>query len=52
LTALEDAFRAMALAMEFGFLFDHQRQLLSIGFLLSDSSLDPIAMIFWRRRLG
>ena len=41
LEALADAFLAMAMAMEFGFLYDHERQLLSIGFLLSDSSLDP-----------
>jgi cyclic beta-1,2-glucan synthetase len=41
LIALEDAFRAMAMAMEFGFLFDKQRQLLSIGFVISESALDP-----------
>ena len=34
-------FRAMAMAMEFGFLFDRSRQLLSIGFLISESALDP-----------
>ena len=38
---LENAFRAMAMAMEFGFLFDRARQLLSIGFLISESALDP-----------
>jgi len=41
MVVLEDAFRAMAMAMEFGFLFDKQRQLLSIGFVVSDSALDP-----------
>ena len=41
LTTLEDAFRSMAMAMEFGFLFDAERQLLSIGFLMSESALDP-----------
>jgi cyclic beta-1,2-glucan synthetase len=41
LIVLEDAFRAMAMAMEFGFLFDQQRQLLSIGFVVSESALDP-----------
>jgi cyclic beta-1,2-glucan synthetase len=40
LVALEDAFRAMAMAMEFGFLFDAQRQLLSIGFSIPESALD------------
>ena len=29
------------MAMEFGFLFDKQRQLLSIGYLNSESALDP-----------
>jgi cyclic beta-1,2-glucan synthetase len=41
LLVLEDAFRTMAMAMEFGFLFDRSRQLLSIGFLISESALDP-----------
>jgi len=40
LAALEDAFRAMAMEMEFGFLFDSQRQLLSIGYSNPDSALD------------
>ncbi len=40
LIALEDGFRAMALETEFGFLFDAQRQLLSIGFSIPDSALD------------
>ena len=30
----------MALAMEFGFLLDHDRQLLSIGYLVSEGALD------------
>ena len=34
LAALEDTARAMALAMEFGFLLDHDRKLLSIGYLV------------------
>ena len=41
LIVLEDGFRAMAMAMEFGFLFDHQRKLLSIGYLVAESELDP-----------
>ena len=41
LLVLEDAFRAMAMEMEFGFLFDRPRQLLSIGVLVSESALDP-----------
>ena len=41
LIVLEEAFRAMAMAMEFDFLFDRQRQLLSIGFVISESALDP-----------
>ena len=41
LLVLEDAFRAVAMAMEFGFLFDRSRQLLSIGFLISESAPDP-----------
>ncbi len=41
LLVLESAFRAMAMAMEFGFLFDPVRQLLSIGFLISESTPDP-----------
>ena len=33
--------RSMALAMEFGFLLDHDRQLLSIGYLVAEGALDP-----------
>ena len=40
LTALEDTARAMALAMDFGFLFNRRRQLLSIGFLAPEGTLD------------
>jgi cyclic beta-1,2-glucan synthetase len=40
LLALENAFREIAMAMEFGFLFDRKRQLLSIGYLISESALD------------
>ena len=40
LIALEDSCRSMAMAMEFGFLFDHERKLLSIGYLVCESALD------------
>ena len=40
LTVLEKASRKIALGMEFGFLFDHERKLLSIGFLVPESKLD------------
>lgn len=40
LAALADLAKAMALSMEFGFLFDPGRQLLSIGYHASDGSLD------------
>ena len=40
LIALEDGFRAMAMEMQFGFLFDAERQLLSIGYSIPDSALD------------
>ena len=40
LTALADAAREMALAMDFAFLFDPERRLLSIGYSLADNSLD------------
>jgi len=41
LSTLEDTARAMALAMEFGFLLDHDRKLLSIGYRIADGTLDP-----------
>ncbi|WP_426011359.1 GH36-type glycosyl hydrolase domain-containing protein [Caulobacter sp. DWR2-3-1b2] len=41
LQALEDAARSMAMAMEFGFLIDPDRLLLSIGYLPSEGALDP-----------
>ena len=41
LDAVEEDARATALAMEFGFLLDHDRKLLSIGYRMSDDSLDP-----------
>ena len=31
----------MALAMDFGFLLDHDRKLLSIGYRVADGALDP-----------
>jgi cyclic beta-1,2-glucan synthetase len=41
LAALSDSARAMALSMDFHFLFSSERELLSIGFSLADNSLDP-----------
>jgi len=41
LLTLENKSRAMALAMDFGFLLDHDRKLLSIGYRDADSTLDP-----------
>jgi cyclic beta-1,2-glucan synthetase len=41
LSALEEAARATALAMEFGFLLDDDRKLLSIGYLVAEGTLDP-----------
>ena len=40
LEKVADATRAMFHAMEFGFLFDEDRQLLSIGYRMEDGSLD------------
>jgi cyclic beta-1,2-glucan synthetase len=40
LTTLAELSKAMAMAMEFGFLFDADRQLLSIGYRAADGSLD------------
>ena len=39
--SLERRRAAMALAMEFGFLLDHDRKLLSIGYRVADGTLDP-----------
>ena len=41
LNALADTAREMALAMDFAFLLDPERKLLSIGYSLADHSLDP-----------
>ncbi len=41
LAALEATARAMAMAMEFGFLLDPERSLLSIGYRVSEGTLDP-----------
>ena len=41
LAALEGTARAMALAMEFGFLFNGDRKLLSIGYQAKEGTLDP-----------
>ncbi|MBK8174873.1 MAG: glycosyl transferase [Rhodospirillales bacterium] len=41
LAVLEEAARATALAMEFGFLFDRERKLLAIGYRVAESTLDP-----------
>lgn len=40
LAALADLVKSMAMSMEFGFLFDPDRQLLSIGYRGTDGSLD------------
>ncbi len=40
LTVLESTARSMALAMDFGFLLDPDRQLLSIGYLVNEGALD------------
>ena len=40
LASLADLAKSMAMAMEFGFLFDPDRQLLSIGYRAADGSLD------------
>ena len=41
LTALAETAKSMANEMEFGFMFDPGRQLLSIGYRCNDGSLDP-----------
>jgi cyclic beta-1,2-glucan synthetase len=41
LSVLENTARAMALGMEFGFLLDPDRKLLSIGYLAPEGTLDP-----------
>jgi cyclic beta-1,2-glucan synthetase len=41
LAALESASRSMAEAMEFGFLLDKERRLLSIGYRAAEGTLDP-----------
>ncbi|MDB5839118.1 MAG: glycosyl transferase [Herminiimonas sp.] len=41
LIALAEAARKMALAMDFAFLFDPERKLLSIGYSVVDNRLDP-----------
>jgi len=41
LVVLEETARTMALAMEFGFLLDHDRKLLAIGYLVPEGTLDP-----------
>jgi cyclic beta-1,2-glucan synthetase len=40
LSTLEDTARSMALAMEFDFLLDRERKLLSIGYLVPEGTLD------------
>lgn len=40
LAALEDAARALALGMDFSFLLDRERKLLSIGYLAAEGTLD------------
>ncbi|WP_029349199.1 glucoamylase family protein [Bosea sp. 117] len=41
LTALADTARTMAMEMDFAFLLDPERKLLSIGYSLADNGLDP-----------
>ena len=41
LSALEERARGTALAMDFGFLLDQDRKLLSIGYLVAEAALDP-----------
>jgi cyclic beta-1,2-glucan synthetase len=41
LAALESTARSMAVGMEFGFLLDQDRKLLSIGYLVAEGKLDP-----------
>jgi cyclic beta-1,2-glucan synthetase len=41
LAELEETLRSMAMAMEFDFLFDRERRLLSIGYLADEGVLDP-----------
>ena len=41
LLAVEQKARSMALAMDFGFLLDQDRKLLSIGYRVADGALDP-----------
>ncbi|PKU24746.1 glycosyl transferase [Telmatospirillum siberiense] len=41
LSALEENARAMALGMDFGFLLDGERKLLSIGYVVTENRLDP-----------
>ncbi len=41
LASIGDRARALAAAMDFAFLFDRERQLLSIGYRIADGSLDP-----------
>ena len=41
LAALEESARGTALAMDFGFLLDQDRKLLSIGYLVAEAALDP-----------
>jgi len=41
LTAVEEAARATARAMEFGFLLDRDRKLLAIGYRVPEGTLDP-----------
>ena len=41
LAAIGDQARELAATMDFGFLFDRERQLLSIGYRIADGSLDP-----------
>ena len=52
LSALAETARATALAMEFGFLLDHDRKLLSIGYLVADGRSTRAATICSPPRRG
>jgi cyclic beta-1,2-glucan synthetase len=41
LASIADQARRLAVSMDFGFLFDRERQLLSIGYRMADGTLDP-----------
>ena len=52
LSALAELANTMFQSMEFGFLFDSDRQLLSIGYRRATARSIPISTTCWRRRRG